>query len=155
MSWSSKPAGRVRQRSAWGVAGCTLLGGILAGCTTARSTLGTSDSACYLALPTATKAVHSQGRLLGVHRDALSALRKQSPGLLDDLAIKESSSGSHSGSQAVCVAAFVGNFTAQSVTDPHGRDAGRLAVVVSTTPGNRVLGTVIFRQAPLHFGHSH
>jgi hypothetical protein len=27
--------------------------------------------------------------------------------------------------------------------------------VVTTTPGNHLLGTVIFRRAPLHFGHSH
>ena len=146
---NSNAASRVRRRRAWGVAGCTLLAGILAGCTTARSSLGTSDSACYLALPTATKAVHSHGRLLGVHRDTLSALRKQTPGLMDDVATNVP------GSQAVCVAAFVGHFTAQSVTDPHGLDSGRLAVVVSTTPGNRVLGTVISANAPLHFGHSH
>ena len=46
-------------------------------------------------------------------------------------------------------------FTAQSVTAPHGQASGRWAVVVSTTPGNHLLGTVIFTRPPLHFGHSH
>ena len=51
--------------------------------------------------------------------------------------------------------ADTGNFTAASVSDPRGRSSGKLAVVVSTTPGNHLLGTVIFTKAPLHFGHSH
>ncbi len=42
-----------------------------------------------------------------------------------------------------------------SVSDARGRSSGHLAVVVSTTPGNHLLGTVIFTKAPLHFGHSH
>jgi hypothetical protein len=139
----------VRRRWAVGAVGCALLADLLAGCTTARSSLGTSDSSCYLALTTATEAVRSQGHLLGVQRDSLSALRKQAPHLLADLATKRPAS------QAVCVIAFTGKFTAGSVSDPRGRATGHLAVVVSTTPGNRVLGTVIFTRAPLHFGHSH
>jgi hypothetical protein len=145
----SKGMGPIRRRYVWGIVTCALSVGALAGCTTARSSLGTSDSACYLALPTATKAVHSHGRLYGVHRYSLSALRRQAPRLLDDLGTKEA------GSQAVCVIAFEGTFAAKSVTAPHGQASGRLAVVVSTTPGNHVLGTVIFTHPPLHFGHSH
>jgi hypothetical protein len=139
----------VWRRWAAGAAGCVLLAGVLAGCTTARSSLGTSDSSCYLALPTATKATGSDGHLLGVQRDSLAALRKQAPHLLRDLATKKP------GSQSVCVIAFTGKFTAGSVSDSRGRASGRLAVVVTTTPGNHVLGTVIFKRAPLHFGHSH
>jgi hypothetical protein len=130
-------------------AGCALLAGLLAGCTTARSNLGTSASSCYLALPTATKATRSHGRLLGVRRYTLSGLRKQAPQLLNDLATKEPAS------QSVCVIAFTGTFSAGSVSDPRGRASGHLAVVVSTAPGNHLLGTVIFTRAPLHFGHSH
>jgi hypothetical protein len=131
------------------VLGCALLAGLLAGCTTARSSLGTSDSSCYLALTTATKAVDAHGHLLGVQSYSLSALRKQAPHLLHDLATKKP------GSQSVCVIAFTGRFTAGSVSDPHGRTSGHLAVVVSTRPGNHLLGTVVFRRDPLHFGHSH
>jgi hypothetical protein len=121
----------------------------LAGCTTARSNLGTSDSSCYLALPTATKAIGSHGHLLGVQRDSLATLRKQAPHLLQDLATTAPAS------ETVCLIAFTGKFTAGSVSDPRGRSSGQLAVVVSTTPGNHLLGTVIFTKAPLHFGHSH
>jgi hypothetical protein len=128
---------------------CVITVGLLAGCTTARSNLGTSDSLCYSALPTATKAVHSHGRLLGVHRFTLSGLRRQAPHLFDDLATTEP------GSVTVCVVAFQGNFTAGAVSDHRGRDSGRLAVVVSTRPGNQLLGTVIFTRPPLHFGHFH
>jgi hypothetical protein len=132
-----------------GFAVCVLAAGLLAGCTTARSNLGTSDSSCYSALPTATKAVHSRGRLIGVHRFTVSGLRRQAPHLTQDLATKEP------GTQSICVVAFQGHFTAGSVSDPRGRASGRLAVVVSTTPGNHLLGTVIFTRPPLHFGHSH
>jgi hypothetical protein len=127
------PRGRIRRRWATGAAGCALMAGFLAGCTTARSNLGTSDSSCYLALPTATKAVNGHGHLFGVRRYTLSALRKQAPHLVQDLDTKKP------GSQSVCVIGFTGD----------------LAVAVSTTPGNHLLGTVIFTRTPLHFGHSH
>jgi hypothetical protein len=139
----------IGRRWATGAAGCALLAGLLAGCTTARSSLGTSDSSCYLALPTATKATGSHGRLQGVQRFTLSTLREKAPHLLHDLATTAP------GSETVCLIAFTGNFTAASVSDPRGRSSGKLAVVVSTTPGNHLLGTVIFTKAPLHFGHSH
>jgi hypothetical protein len=142
-------AGLNRYRLGGALAGCALVAGLSAGCTSARSNLGTSDSACYLALPTASKAVHSHGRLLGVHRYTLTALGRKAPRLLGDLAPNET------GSQVVCVAAYSGTFTWRSVSDPHGEHHGHSAVVVSTTPGNRVLGTVIFSNPPLHFGHSH
>jgi hypothetical protein len=87
--------------------------------------------------------------LVGVHRYTLSALRSRAPHLLHALATNVA------GSQSVCVVAFAGHFTTATVSDPRGRSSGQLAVVVSTTPGNRVLGTVIFTEAPLHFGHSH
>jgi hypothetical protein len=138
-------------RSRWAAraAGCALLAGVLSGCTAARSNLGTSDSSCYLALPTATKAIGSHGRLHGVQRFTLSVLRKKAPRLLHDL------DTTAPGSETVCLVAFTGNFSAASVTDPRGRSSGKLAVVVSTTPGNHLLGTVIFTNAPLHFGHPH
>jgi hypothetical protein len=136
-------------RWAAGTAICVLAAAVLAGCTTARSSLGTSDSSCYLALPTATKAVESHGRLLGVQKFSLSALRKNAPHLLQDLATTAP------GSETVCIVAFTGKFTSGSVSDARGRSSGHLAVVVSTTPGNHLLGTVIFTKAPLHFGHSH
>ena len=132
-----------------GLTGCLLAAGLLTGCASARSNLGTSDSSCYLALPTATNAVHAHGKLLGVHLFTLKALHQKAPHLYKALATTDSSS------QTVCVTAFTGTFTRSSVSNPLGRVSGRLAVVVSTTSSNHVLGTVIFTRLPLHFGHSH
>lgn len=132
-----------------GVAAGLLLAVGAAACTTARSDLGTSDSSCYQALPTVTKAVHSSGRLLGVHKYSLGSLHRQAPRVFGDLP------QTGKASQRVCVAAFGGHYSATSVSHPHGLAAGRLAVVVVTTPGNRVLGTIILTRPPLRFGHSH
>jgi hypothetical protein len=131
------------------LAAAVILACTLAGCTAARSSLGTSDSSCYLALPTATQAIGAHGRLLGVHLYTLTALRRLAPHLVSDLDTTES------GSQRVCVVAFSGHFSHTAVQDGHGRASGKLAVVVSTTPSNHLLGTVIFTHVPLHFGHSH
>jgi hypothetical protein len=140
----------VKRRHRGGVVAAFLVMGVLAaGCTTARSDLATSDSTCYRAIPAATKAVHGGGHLLGVERTSLATLRRQAPVPLREMSAGESSS------QAVCVIAFQGRFTSVSVAEPHGRSSGRLAVVVITTPTDHLLGTVVFRRAPLSFGRMH
>jgi hypothetical protein len=140
---------RARRRNTTSVAACLLLGGLATACTTARSDLGTSTSSCYLALPTATKAVGGHGRLLGVQRFSLTSLHQQAPSLYGQL-------DPHApGSQRVCVVAFGGRFDTASVHAARGLSSGLLAVVVSTTPGNHLLGTVILARPPLRFGHSH
>ena len=144
-----RAAGRAGGRAAVALAGCLLAAGALAGCSSARSSLGTSDSSCYLALPTATKAVENHGRLVGVHLYELSALRHRAPKLYKTLA------PTGPASERVCVVAFEGHFEQATVSRPLGRPSGRLAVVVSTTPDNRLLGTIIFAHTPLHFGHPH
>jgi hypothetical protein len=144
------PGRRVRRRrGAAGLAASVLLAGLAAGCTTARSALGTSDSSCYQAIPSATKAVGGHGRLLGLHPFTLASLRNQAPHMVHELATKAP------GSQRLCVVAFEGRFDRHSVSAPRGQSTGRLAVVVSTTPANHLLGTVIFTRPPLHFGHTH
>jgi len=143
------PAKRMLRQVAPALAGCLLLALVLAGCTSARNSLGTSDSSCYLSLPTATDAVQSHGRLLGVHLFDLKALRQRAPQLFQALDTK------YVAQQKVCVVAFSGHFDRNSVSSPHGRSSGRLAVVVTTSPANHVLGTVIFTRPPLHFGHPH
>jgi hypothetical protein len=131
------------------LAGTLLLTSVLAGCTSSRSSLGTTDSSCYLALPIASRAVHGKGRLVGIQLYSESSLRKRAPNLSRDLSL------SSKAQQKVCVAAYVGQFTRGSVNRPLGRPSGQLAVVVSETPSNELLGTIIFRHAPLHFGHPH
>ncbi len=131
------------------VAGCVVLASLGAGCTSARADLGTSDSSCYLSLPAATKAVGPHSRLTGVHLFTLDSLRKKAPKLYAQIA-------PHRGTtQRVCVLAFSGRFTQDSVSMPHGRSEGPVAVVVLSNPSNHLLGTVILSQAPLRFAHSH
>jgi len=122
---------------------------LLGGCTSARINLGTSDSSCYLALPAATKAVPPNSRFIGVHLFTLASLKKNAPRLFDALPSEPASS------QRVCALAFVGTFTKTSVTKPFGLASGSVAVVVSKTPSNQLLGTVIFNRTPIRFGHSH
>jgi hypothetical protein len=134
---------RQRGRSA---AGLLLVAAVVTGCTTARSDLGTSAGSCYLALPTATKAVGGEGHLLGVQPFTLDSLRRQAPDLYRELPT------GYAASTRLCVVAFSGRFDAASVSDARGRSSGDLAVVVSTTSGNHLLGTVIFPKPPLRIG---
>lgn len=128
---------------------CLMTASVLAGCSTVRSDLGTSDSACYLALPAASQAVHGAGKLAGVHLLDLTGLRQKAPDLFAPLGIR------HPGPERICVIEFTGSFTESSVARAHGSPSGRLAVVVLQTPSNRLLGTVILDRSPLHFGHAH
>jgi len=136
-------------RLASGLLAGVLIAGGLAGCTSVRSDLGTSDSSCYVALPAATRAVGPHARLIGVHLVTLAALHRQTPALFDALPHQPASG------QKVCLVAYEGSFTSRSVSKPLGWPSGPMAVVVSKIPSNQLLGTVIVRGAPLRFGHSH
>jgi hypothetical protein len=131
------------------VVGCLAVVSVSAGCTSARANLGTTDSSCYLSLPAATKAVGPHSRLLGVHLFTLDDLRTKAPKLYAQVAPHRATT------QRVCVLAFSGHFTTDTVSMPHGRSAGPVAVVVLSNPSNHLLGTVILRQTPLRFAHSH
>lgn len=144
------------RRSAWagrrcagGLVGCLLLVGVLSGCTTARNNLGTTDSSCYLALPTAAKAVGQHGHLVGVRGFTLGQLHREQPRIFGELSTKLPAS------QHVCVVAYTGTFARTSVSRPLGRPSGHLAVVVATFPSNHLLGTFIFRHLTMRFGHTH
>ena len=97
-----------------------LMAGLLTGCTSVRSSLGTSDSSCY-----------------------------KSPHLYKVLAAR------HAVKSDVCVAAFSGTFTKASVSKPIGSSAGRLAIVISQTGSNHLIGTVIVAHPPFRLGHPH
>jgi hypothetical protein len=137
-----------RRRIAVGVSAVALAVG-LASCTSARSTLGTSDGSCFRAIPAAVEAVHSHGRLLGGRLFTSSALHHKAPRLYSDL------SSHHTLPTSVCVMAFKGTFTKGAVSKPLGRSSGALAVVVTSSSGHTLVGTVIFRSVPLALGHSH
>jgi hypothetical protein len=142
-------AGSVGRRRRWPVVAALAVAlGTLAGCSTVHESLGTSDAPCYIALPTATKAVDRTGHLVGVRLKKVSSLT--SIGRLED-AIQDA--GIDSGS--VCLVAFKGNFSASSVSHPSGRTSGHLAVVVLRYPDGKLVATVLFRRLPTNFGHSH
>lgn len=122
---------------------------LLASCSTARSDFGTTDASCYLALPTAAKAVGGHGQLEGVRKYTLSSLRNVAPRLYKRLATDVSKK------QGVCVAGYSGHFTSSEVSKAMGDPSGTLAVAVVTTPGNKLLGTLILTKLPVRFQHTH
>jgi hypothetical protein len=122
---------------------------LLASCSTARSDFGTTDASCYLALPTAAKAVGGHGHLEGVRKYTLGSLRSVAPKLYNRLADDVSKK------QGVCVAGYSGHFTASEVSKPLGHPSGTLAVAVVATPGNKLLGTLILTKLPVRFQHTH
>ena len=142
-----------RRRVTAPVAALALVAVLLAACSSARSDLGSpaasSSSSCYLALPTAAKAVGGHGHLEGVRKYTLSNLRTVAPRLYGQL------SQDMAGKQSICVAGYSGHFTAPEVSKPLGRPAGTLAVAVVTTPANKLLGTLILTKLPLRFQHTH
>jgi hypothetical protein len=144
----SAPA-RGRTRAGAVAAGLALVASLLASCSSARIDVGTTDESCYLALPTAAKAVGGHGHLEGVRKYTLSALRSVAPGLYRRLA------DDVPGKQSICVAGYTGHFTSSEVSKPLGRPSGTLAVAVVTTPANELLGTLILTKLPVRFQHTH
>jgi hypothetical protein len=127
-----------------------MLAGVLSSCTSARSSLGTSDSSCFLDLPTASQAVGGHGHFVGIHLFSVSQLGKLAPNLMDHITDIQAAKATH-----VCVAAYEGQFTSANVMKPLGKSSGRLAVVVVDASNQKLIGTDIITRAPLHFGHSH
>jgi hypothetical protein len=135
----------------FGVVVCGVLLGAsaFAGCSSARLDLGTTDESCYLTLPTAAKAVGGHGHLAGVRKYSIGGLKGVAPRLYRRLA------DDFPKGQAVCLAGYTGSFTEDMVEKPLGRPTGKLAVVVVTLPGNKVLGTLILEKIPVRFQHTH
>ena len=140
---------RTRTRVASLAAAIVLAATLLAACSTARSDFGTTDASCYLALPTAAKAVGGHGHLEGVRKYTLGSLRNVAPRLYSRLADDVSKN------QAVCIAGYSGHFTSSEVSKAMGQPSGTLAVAVVATPGNKLLGTLILTKLPVRFQHTH
>jgi hypothetical protein len=138
-----------RPATAAALAGLVLLATLLASCSAARTGLGTTDESCYLALPTAAKAVGGHGHLEGVRKYTLSSMHAVAPRLYGALAKDVPKK------QLVCVAGYTGHFTSSEVAKPLGRPSGTLAVAVVTTPANKLLGTLILTKLPVRFEHTH
>ncbi len=135
-----------RRLGTW-FAGLVVAASLLTACSAARTGQGTTDESCYLALPTAAKAIGGHGHLHGIRKFTLAGLRGVAPRLYTRLA---DDVPKH---QNVCLAAYTGHFTASSVSKPLGRPTGTLAVAVVTTPGNKLLGTLILTKLPVRFQH--
>ena len=132
------------------VLAATLLAmGAVAGCSSARASLGTVDGGCFLALPTGAAAVHHHGRLLGAELATVEALRHR------PVILRTVTRAPGPKIRQVCLVAFGGSFTRGSVERPVGQRSGRVAVVVVEYPHSRLLGTVVLNRAPVRFGHSH
>ena len=123
------------------------LGATLSACSSVHQSLGTSNAPCFVALPTATQAVGTSAHFAGVRLLKVSAVRYRR--LATALAQNAVVSG------RVCLVAFTGQFTAGSVSHPSGRAAGKFAVVLLRYPSGTLVATVLFRHAPVRFGHSH
>ena len=139
--------GRRGRRWVTGVVVLLATASLLTGCSAARTGQGTTAESCYLTLPTAARAVDGHGHLAGVRKFTLSELHTLAPRLYRRL--------SHDvpKGQDVCLVAYAGHFSAAMVTKPLGRRVGKLAVVVVTTPGNQLLGTLVLTKIPVRFQH--
>lgn len=143
-------AERIRAtRRRWITAGIVLVlaASLLTACSAARIGLGTADESCYMALPTAAKAVGGHGHLEGVRKFTVTSLHGIAPRLYGRFA-HDVPKG-----KSVCLAAYTGHFTRSKVSKPLGRTTGTLAVAIVTTPGNELLATLILTKIPVRFRH--
>jgi hypothetical protein len=119
----------------------------LAGCSGGRESLGTTNGPCYIALPTASRAVGMSARLDGVRLMKVKAITY--PRLASALRADHITEG------RVCLVAFRGTFSAATVSRPAGRPSGHLAVVALRYPDGKLIATVLFLHFPTPVGHSH
>jgi hypothetical protein len=139
-----------RGRWAAAVAVAVVVAGSLTACSPLRSSLGTTNGPCYIALPRASSAVHEHGHLVGVRLVSVDALRTSAPPVYAVAVAPPPARPRH-----VCLVAYSGGFSSGSVRDPHGAPEGPIAIVVLLYPQSRVLGTIIVTRIPLEFGHAH
>jgi hypothetical protein len=127
----------------------------LGACGAGRNILGTNTSPCFLALPTAKRAVEGRGSLDGVR--LVDIPRLTGPGgramraLFGQLPVPPP--------RDVCVVAYTGRFTLDQVEQPAGQfplgGVGRYAIVVVTFPKSELLGTLVVQRLPLSFSRQH
>lgn len=129
--------------------GLVLAAAVFAGCSSARVGLGTTDESCYLELPTAAMAVGGHGHLEGIRKYTVDGLKGIAPRLYNFLIHEVPKT------QDVCIAGYTGDFTKGMVMKPRAQAAGKLAVVVVTSPGNKLLATVLLTKLPVRFEHTH
>ena len=133
-------------------AGAAALGVLLlSACTAPRNTLGTNSSPCFKAVPVATDAVHDRGKLSGVRLLKSKDLDRRP----HFRSLLEARAGTKV--TTVCVVSFQGRFTLAQVERPFGQSpaggTGPVALVVVSTPANKLLGTLVLSRVPLPLRH--
>ena len=129
---------------------CPVLVIILAGCTSARNTLGTSASPCFDALAIAGNAAHHRGTFAGVRLLSFEEFGA-------DVHMREELSDLF-GTKVhnVCAVSYRGSFRLDQVERPLGPPlvggVGPIAIVIVSKPQNRLLGTVVRPTQPFRFG---
>jgi hypothetical protein len=123
----------------------------LAGCASTHNSLGTGSSACFQALPSATKAVHNKGRLVGVRRVSMSQLRR--PATTTSSQPPMSSPPPSQSNRSVCVVAFQGMYAPGDVDHETVPRSGTYAVVVIGEHGGQPIRAFVTDQLPLRFRH--
>jgi hypothetical protein len=145
----TSPRGRSLLLALLGALLC-LAAGALAGCTSARNTLGTNSSPCYKAVPVAAGAVGHHGTFVGIR--LLGARQVSAKPRLDALLDTRAP-----GVRNVCVAAYRGRFRPDEVERPFGPappgGSGPIAIVVVSSPQNRLIGTIVLARLPLRLRH--
>jgi hypothetical protein len=112
----------------------------VAGCTSARNTLGTSASPCFDSLAIAASAVHHRGTFAGVRQVSLTQIGN-ALGMRSDLG--QFGRKVHT----VCVVSYHGTFSPAEVQKPLGPPPigghGHFAIVIVAKPQNHLVGTVV------------
>jgi hypothetical protein len=126
-------------------AGLALAVVALAGCASTHNSLGTGSRPCFQALPSATRAVHNKGRLIGVRRVSLAQLHRPTT--------TSSSQPPDQSRRSVCVVAFQGKFAPGDVDHVAVPRSGNYAVVVVGEHGGEPLRATVTDQLPLRFRH--
>jgi hypothetical protein len=122
----------------------------LAGCTSARDTLGTSASSCFDALALAGNAVHHRGTFAGVRLVSFDAFGT-------DVHMRAALSNRFGTKiHNVCAVSYRGTFRVDQVEQllgpPPAGGVGHFAVVIVSKPQNKLLGTVVRLTQPMRFG---
>jgi hypothetical protein len=130
---------------------CVLVAMVVAGCTSARDTLGTNASSCFEALPVAHTAVHGRGTFAGVRLVSLSSFSA-------DVHLQQYlAEGTEARVHDVCVVSYRGTFATHEVEKPLGPappgGVGHYAIVIVSKPQGHLVGTVVRLTQPLRFGH--
>lgn len=130
--------------------GCLVVAAMLAGCTSARNTLGTNSSQCYKAVAVTSDAVHDRGTFVGIR--LLSARQVSRYHHLEVLLRARAPAV-----KTVCVAAYHGSYRLDQVQMPFGAQpangGGPIAIVVVSTPQNKLIGTIVLSRIPLPIRH--